>query len=68
MLEADVRSKDWLKTIPKEKTGIVIMEGISMYMSQEELKGSEKVIFQKVYGGKISKKMYRLYEYIEATN
>lgn len=28
-----------------------------------ELKGIEKVIFQKVFGGSISKKMYRLYEY-----
>ncbi len=29
----------------------------------EELKGSEKTIFKKVFGGKFSKKMYRLYEY-----
>lgn len=29
----------------------------------DELKGSEKTIFKKVFGGKFSKKMYRLYEY-----
>lgn len=28
-----------------------------------ELSGMEKVIFRKVYGGKMSKKLYRLYEY-----
>lgn len=28
-----------------------------------ELKGMEKQIFKKVFGGKISKKMYRLYEF-----
>lgn len=29
----------------------------------DELSGMEKTIFKNVYGGKISKKMYRLYEY-----
>lgn len=29
----------------------------------EELKGMEKAIFKKVYAGRVSKKMYRLYEY-----
>ena len=29
----------------------------------DELEGLERKIFQKVYGGNISKKMYRLYEY-----
>ncbi len=28
-----------------------------------ELSGIEKMIFKNVYGGKISKKMYRLYEF-----
>lgn len=28
-----------------------------------ELKGMERTIFKKVYGGKIAEKMYRLYEY-----
>ncbi len=138
MIESDVRDVKWLQAIPKEKTAIVVMEGISMYLSNEELKavlkeitrrfedvkllmdcyttfaakaskyknpindvgvtevyglddpqilaentglifvkehemtpkylvneleGLEKKIFQKVYGGGFSKKMYRLYEY-----
>lgn len=138
MIESDVRDAEWLKALPREKTAIVVMEGISMYLSNEELKellknitnhfkqvnllmdcytsfaakaskyknpindvgvtevyglddpkmltdsvyidyvkehemtpaylidelaGFEKKIFQKVYGGGISKKMYRLYEY-----
>ena len=29
----------------------------------DELEGAEKVIFKKLYGGSISKKMYRMYEY-----
>ena len=29
----------------------------------DELEGAEKAIFKKLYGGNISKKMYRLYEY-----
>ena len=28
-----------------------------------ELKGMEKFIFSKLYGGKLAKKVYRLYEY-----
>jgi len=38
MIEADVRNKDWLAAIPKEKTAIIVMEGISMYLQFEELK------------------------------
>ena len=30
------------------------------------LNGIEKVIFKTVYAGRISKKMYRLYEYVNA--
>ena len=138
MIETDVRDARWLQNLPEEKTAIVVMEGISMYLSNEELKdvlkeiknhfkqvnllmdcyttfaakaskyknpindvgvtevyglddpqiltentrfvfvkehemtpqrlvdeleGLEKKIFQKVYGGNISKKMYRLYEF-----
>ena len=138
MIGADVRNNDWLTSLPTEKPAIVVMEGISMYLSLEELKrllvdiknhfnkvnilmdcytvfaakaskyknpindvgvtkvygiddpklledntgisivsehemtpsifidelkGSEKLIFKKVFGGSISKKMYRLYEY-----
>lgn len=29
----------------------------------EELSGMEKTVFRKIYGGKMSKKLYRLYEY-----
>ena len=29
----------------------------------DELKGIEKIIFSKVYGGKMSNKLYKLYEY-----
>ena len=138
MIESDVRNGRWLSGLPKDKTAIIIMEGISMYLTLkelkellkgirqhfkgvhilmdcytvfaakaskyknpvndvgvtvvygmddpklledgtgislvrehemtpnylvEELKGLEKTIFKKVYGGGISKKMYRLYEY-----
>lgn len=138
MIGSDVRNIHWLTSLPKEKTAIIVMEGVSMYLSLEELKdlltnirkhfthvnilmdcytvfaakaskyknpindvgvtvvygiddpklfedntglsfvkehemtpdflineleGMEKQIFKKVYGGNISKKMYRLYEY-----
>ena len=138
MVEADVRDAHWFTDIPKDKTAILVMEGISMYLTTnelkellkelsqhfngvhllmdcytvfaakaskyknpindvgvtvvygmdeprlledgtgvsfvreyemtpdyliEELKGLEKLVFKKVYGGNISKKMYRLYEY-----
>ena len=38
MIEADVRNSDWLTGIPPEKTAIIVMEGISMYLRLEELK------------------------------
>ena len=137
MVGADVRCKEWLSAIPVRNSAIVVMEGISMYLSPEELhglfrdlqeyfdhvtvlmdsytvfaakaskyknpinevgvtlvygtddphvlddtgirfaeeleitpaalvdelKGMEKKIFQKVFAGSFSKKMYRLYEY-----
>jgi len=138
MIGSDVRNIHWLTNLPKEKTAIIVMEGVSMYLSLDELKdlltnirnhfthvnilmdcytvfaakaskyknpindvgvtvvhgiddpklledntglsfvkehemtpdflineleGMEKQIFKKVYGGNISKKMYRLYEY-----
>ena len=138
MIEGDARDCKWLENLPKTKSAIVVMEGVSMYLSLEELKrlfaniskqfekvsvltdcytlfaakmtkyknpindvgvnavfgiddpklledntgisfvkehemtpdsfiqelkGTEKVIFKKVYGGKMSKKLYRLYEY-----
>jgi hypothetical protein len=32
-----------------------------------ELKGVEKFIFKKLYAGKLSKKLYKLYEYKKET-
>ena len=138
MLEADVRNAGWMKALPSNRHAIIVMEGISMYLQFEELKGilmeikeyfkitdilmdcyttfaakaskyknpindvgvttvygidnpkdletengicfvqehemtsdvlvnelsgMEKAIFKKFFGGKISKKMYRLYQY-----
>ena len=138
MIEADVRDVRWLSGLPKDKTAIIVMEGISMYLTLKELKellkamnqhfkevhimmdcytvfaakaskyknpindvgvtvvygindpkvledgtgvslvkehemtpdnliaklkGLEKFVFKRLYGGGISKKMYRLYEY-----
>ena len=137
MISADVRNSQWLEEIPKAENAIVVMEGLSMYMSPEELKallenlcnrftslallmdcystlaaklskiknpindvgvtsvygiddpltlqqsglsfvaehnmtpdsysdqlkGAERSIFKKLYAGRFSKKLYRLYEY-----
>ena len=138
MIEGDVRSKKWLDKIPKSHHAIILMEGVSMYLKEEEvrlllenlsnhfdklsilmdcytvlaakmskyknpindvgvtevygidnpkqfennksisfvkehnitpdnlineLKGMEKGIFKRVYGGNFSKKLYRMYEY-----
>ncbi len=38
MIGADVRSNEWLKHIPNEKYTIVVMEGVSMYFTPDELK------------------------------
>ena len=38
MIASDVREAGWLSELPKEKTAIVVMEGISMYLKKEELK------------------------------
>lgn len=138
MIEADMRDEKWIHSISLKKHAIIVMEGVSMYLSNEELKaalenmcahfeqvellmdcyttfaakaskyknpindvgvtevyglddprqletangltyikeydmtpsylideleGAEKVIFKKLYGGSISRKMYRLYEF-----
>ena len=143
MIGSDIRDTNWTLKLPKEKTPIIVMEGVSMYLSPEELKkvlanihkyfgelyllmdcytilaaklskyknpindvgvtivygmddpkileentgmayvceremtpeiyvnelkGMEKTIFKKIYAGKISKKMYRLYEYKNLKN
>lgn len=37
MVGADVREEAWLDSAPKDQQAIVVMEGISMYLSPEEL-------------------------------
>lgn len=137
MLAGDVRECSWLNNIPETKRAIVVMEGVSMYLTNrelsklatelcshfeqiallmdcysvlaakmsknknpindvgvtqvygtddpkllengalffvkehtmtpqnciDELSGIEKHVFQKMYAGKLSEKLYRLYEY-----
>lgn len=137
MLGADVREEGWLEKLPRAKSAIVAMEGVSMYFEPQalkkmisslcsyfenvffmmdcytvfaakaskyrnpindvgvttvygydngneaageallllceremtpqektaELRGFERAVFRRVYGGAIAKKMYRLYEY-----
>ena len=36
MLVGDARDKDWLDSIPETKSAIVVMEGISMYMTPDQ--------------------------------
>ena len=142
MLSADVRNPDWLRDISENRNAIIVMEGVSMYISTEDLKmiirsisdhfsnihilmdcysvfaakmsavknpindvggavvygmddpteledntvisfvkeheitphslidelhGIEKVIFKKLYAGKISRKTYRLYEFMKTS-
>lgn len=137
MIAGDVREEKWLEAIPEKNCAIVVMEGLSMYLSPEELhtlannlcahfdkisllmdcysllaarmskyknpindvgvtkvygmdapellekaglvyikehpmtpqryvdelSGPDKYIFEKLYGGSLSRKLYRLYEY-----
>lgn len=137
MIAGDVRDGSWLTSIPEKKNAIVVMEGVSMYLTSKELqdlttslcahfeqiallmdcytvlaarmskyknpindvgvkevygmdnpellqcgefvyvgehvmtpqscidqlKGVEKFVFQKLYAGNFSKKLYRLFEY-----
>ena len=142
MLSADVRNPDWLRDISENRNAIIVVEGVSMYISTEDLKmimrsisdhfsnihilmdcysvfaakmsavknpindvggavvygmgdpteledntgisfvkeheitphslidelhGIEKVIFKKLYAGKISRKTYRLYEFMKTS-
>ena len=39
MLAGDVREDGWLANIPEQKCAIVVMEGVSMYLTNEELNG-----------------------------
>ena len=143
MIESDARETAWMQSLPTDKSAIVVMEGVSMYMKVEELqgllaalqnhfgqmnilldcyttfaakaskyknpindvgvtmvygldeptlleagtglafvkdhdmtpqvlvqelKGVERKIFEKVFAGSVSKKMYRLYEYESEKN
>jgi hypothetical protein len=49
----------------EENTGMTYVQEHDMTPIHlvNELTGAEKVIFEKFYGGNISKKMYRMYEY-----
>lgn len=38
MLVGDARENDWLSVIPKNEQVIVVLEGVSMYLTQEEMK------------------------------
>ena len=37
MLAGDVREKGWLESIPERKRAIVVMEGVSMYLTAQQL-------------------------------
>ena len=37
MIAGDARKSDWLSDIPEKKSAIVVMEGVSMYLTHEEL-------------------------------
>lgn len=39
MISADVRERDWLERIPERGEAIVVMEGMSMYLTSGELRG-----------------------------
>lgn len=49
----------------EESTGISLVKEHDMTPGRliDELSGMERAVFRKVFGGKFSKKMYRLYEY-----
>jgi len=51
--------------ICEEKTGFTYVKEHDMTPESmiNELRGMERTIFRKVFGGKLAKKMYRLYEY-----
>lgn len=38
MIGADVRTEEWMKDLPKNQTVILVLEGVSMYFTPEELK------------------------------
>ena len=38
MIEGDVREAGWLKQIPGSKNAIIVMEGVSMYLTDDEMR------------------------------
>ena len=51
MIGSDIRGEDWLTAIPGDRTAVIVMEGISMYLMPEELRaalGRWRDHFQKV--------------------
>ena len=47
MIAGDASNGDWLNSIPESQSAIVVMEGISMYLSPDELKGLTKNLSDK---------------------
>ncbi len=39
MIDGDIRNSEWLKNIPAHNRAVVVMEGVSMYLTAEELHG-----------------------------
>lgn len=39
MIAGDVRDSNWLASVPEKKSAVVVMEGVSMYLTSEELHG-----------------------------
>lgn len=37
IISGDIRSRDWLTSIPKGTRAVIVMEGVSMYLTTEEL-------------------------------
>lgn len=37
MIGGDIREPEWLETVPKADTAILVMEGVSMYLQREDL-------------------------------
>ena len=37
MISADIRNKEWVNLIPEKESAIVLLEGVSMYLTNEEL-------------------------------
>ena len=38
MIEGDARDAAWLQSIPKAKSAVVVMEGVSMYLTNDEMR------------------------------